>query len=496
MLLGGDGMRRRVRGVRVAWALAWVAAPGWAEAAGPTACQEVPSGRIQGQVVDVLGQPVPFLRVCAVEGNYDDPDGSVDPSPRWNEEQRLGSSPPRSGGAIWRDGVTASNGEFEFEGLRPGEYVLRWAVDRWSENYTGRLGPEPVRTGGPDVRCVIERAGILVTWVDAEGQVLRGGGKGLAGSAPTHGPLVLGPPQVDAWSSPLTPFCNAALWGGPLPDGRWYFAATDGERYRASALGEFHRWEPRTIELGGLGAATPIRLRLPEALPSGEVRVTVTGPDGGELDDGYRVHIVDQASGVPVAGPAEVDWLRPRRSIAFRLPKGRYRAVADAQPEQAFCSPMGPRPWGRGVQEFEIVGAETTTLTLQLRAGARVDLELIGSIDGADLEAIRRRRHPQGHDPDRIWREEAALAGITLQRDGALPIPVPFRFGLDGEIGLEACTLYESHGFPLNRRGVSERIPAGGYDLVAELIGGRRVSCPVTLVDGETTRVRLRFRGD
>jgi hypothetical protein len=392
-------------------------------------------------------------------------------------------------------GETDQAGEFAFEGLRPGNYLIYATLGSVFQGEERLLTPTPVPSDGAPLVLRVTRPHLAIHVRQEDG------------SLPETSVEVHSFGRWGSWNHwPPEPGLLVARAGGPR-ENEWF-----GSYFRPRAVGpgefvlELEIGDVVDVALiGGSSHDPPQRVVVPSG--AGRVDVDVVIPDAGGLGtlvidtrngEGnvvageLIVRLVDPVSGMEVL---QVPW-RNKGAASLVVPAGQHLLVVEGEPwnDNHHGTVMRRRELGGFQSLVEVAPDETTTILATLSESARLDITLSGEVVAADVGVVR-ADFERWMDPDEIEPEQlqakAGQATLRLERDGRWPIPVPF--AVQSMEGTSAAGLHLLPWLVLGGRATSEPLTPGDYTLVARLQGGREIRRPVTLVPGQTLELTLAF---
>jgi hypothetical protein len=269
-------------------------------------------------------------------------------------------------------------------------------------------------------------------------------------------------------------------------DGEVVFEVMPDATYLVSLTGAGHPFRPVEVYVPLGSSRNEVTLNAEEPDPTGELLLSVTDLHAQPLTDRISIRIEDPLSGTPLL--VKDRFWRDTWPLSLSLPTGSYRVVVDgaALIESHHGTLMDGRAHGRFEETVDIIVGKPARLEARLPQGARLALRVNGKVREDDRRAVQ-DRWPLDEDGVEYWAE---LASTALVANSRWPVPVKFRYEMTGTSAagthLRSCLALETEG-------VSEILPAGRFQLVGRLPGGRTMSVPVELVDGQTTKAELVF---
>lgn len=445
-------------------------------------------GVVRGRVRDEAMKPAAGIDLEIVEASYDRARQEPAVANAAPGARRLGELELEGRGRVHVQTRTNAAGSFEVRGLLTGVFVVRVATA--SVDPAALLTPVPVPSNGEPLDLVRTRPYLAVRVVDADGvawaKVEHALRAELDGGWPREPHVAVAPsrPQFVPWNG-LEDWTK----GRRVAVGEFVFDVRAGTTYRVGVLGGSQRWTPLEIEVPADAGRIDVTLSATPEVPRGSLLVDVVTPEGKRTSQ-LAIRIEDPRTGDVVVNRAELfDAGWPQ---GFSLPEGDYRVVVDGAPSTDFFhgTLMQERQLGRFEADARVVADATVRVAGTLSRGARVRVKLAGTANDADRAAIAAQFAGSTVGID-DWNEVlAARAGLLLCAEGRRPIVVEFTEEITGS---SAAGTQLSNHLALGATDVSQIVPAGRFTLEARLPGGRVVSAPVVLVDGETTEVELAF---
>lgn len=453
-------------------------------------------GVLRGRVRDPDGNPSAGLEILVLVAELDDEAGSfVLPQPRGSEVELEGC------GQTWRTGQTGADGSFEFLGLRDDRYVVRARTSNAS-GYPLLLTPGGVASDGSALDLRLSRPHLAVRIQDANGEPWTGEirarvrhrdrGTGAADDWPETLTLLVTPILDDLDLPADGVFLSGRSVGGAEfiyeVSGDVSDDVSDGRRLVIGLIGAGVPWKPVEARVPVGASRIEVVLTVPGRKPTGEVALTVFGPDGTALVRKLEIRFQDEVTGFPLLG--RNSFYRSPWPQVFELPAGDYRLVVegDASIDSHHGTLMSPRECGRFETLVRIRSGQRVEIQANLPQGARVKVHLRGAVLEKDREAIR-LEYPDSSVSIDYWSRRAEL---ELRGEGDWPQPVYFT---DDEMfaGTSAAGTHRTPWLALGSTDTSGILSAGDYVLRASMPGGRVVTRSLTLVDGQTTEVTLSF---
>ncbi|MBI5433228.1 MAG: carboxypeptidase regulatory-like domain-containing protein [Planctomycetes bacterium] len=448
-------------------------------ASAPTAAAPT-LGALRGRVVDSQGHPAAGLELEAhAEGGEPTDDVAA-------RVRALGEPAASEPGSEWSVARTEQDGSFELRGLRAGRYSV-FARTSVGQNSLHRLTRELVDSStNTELTLALVSPRLVVRLVDPDGAPWTGLARlPESDHVPDHWPaepwLVVAPVREDAeFRSEWAPY----LTGVPSDGGEYVFECAANVRYQLGLFGGGQTWSASDVYVP-LGASwVDVELtRRPDAA-NGKLIVHARGANVAEVDVSARLRLEDPESGFPlVDAPTSVGAQSPWH---LNLPAGEYRVAVEgcAVLDDYHGTLERARDLGRFEARVRVEAGRETTLDALVPAGARLHLALRGTANDAD------RASPDATEWGFPRESGAELATLQLVAAQRWPLPVLFRHpnGAEPEADGYLCPF-----LALGRTEFSEILPAGRYELVARLPGGRVARAPVELVDGRVTDVELAF---
>jgi len=393
-------------------------------------------------------------------------------------------------------GHTIGGGWFELRDVpQGGSYRLNAVTRHGTWRHRRILLGEGLSTGDGVHELVFERPHLVVRLTDADGDAWKGeaeAGRNLHGRLRPHPEIVVGPVRDEVLldvEPELLP--GGFVQGKPHGDGAWLFELEEDRRYLVGLRGGGQPWEPEEIHVPW-GSTEEYRVErvVRDEARSGTLVLTALDATGQPIED-VAVQIEDPDTGIPLLR-LDTSWpfTRIEWPLELELPLGTWRVVVDGAPRRGG---HGDFLWARTTGSFEdsvdVVPGLEARVEARLDRGATLRVEAMGVSDEGDRAGVK--PEDRRASPDRLawWASRAAL---TLHRPGRWPVPVDVLTDLEYGVRLGRVGLLPS--VALGSRSTSELLPPGCFTLRASLPGGRVVTAPVLLVEGETTDVRLEFR--
>lgn len=445
-------------------------------------------GVVRGRVRDETGRPAAGIDVEVVEATYDRARQEPVVGNAVRGARRLGELELEGRGRVHAQRQTNAKGEFETRGLLAGVFVVR--VVSPSVEPAALLTPVPVPSDGEPLDLVRTRPYLAVRVVDADGlpwaKVEHAFRRDVDGGWPPDPRVAVTPSRPE-----FVPRDGLEGWtkGRRVAVGEFVFEVRTSTTYRVGLIGGSQRWAPLEIEVPANAGRIDVTLQATKEASRGSLLVDVVTPDGKRTSR-LSIRIEDPRTGDVVVDRAELfDAGWPQ---GFSLPEGDYRVVVDGAPSIGYFHGTldDPRQFGRFEAGARVVAGSTVRVAGTLPRGARVRVKLVGAANDADRAAIAAQFVGVSVGIEN-WNEVlAARAGLLLCTEGRRPIEVEFT-----EVwgSTSAAGTHLSNHLALGATDVSQLVPAGRFTLEARLPGGRVVSKPVVLVDGETTEVELAF---
>lgn len=442
-------------------------------------------GALRGRVEDEAGRPVSGLQLLVRLAELDaSPDDALESA----------ASLRRAEGRGWTEVRCASDGDgrFDLRGLRPEPYVVRANLRSDSPyGYGTVLTQRPVLAVDGEVLLRVAHPHLVVQLLDASGKPWSGAGAEVGRASRASGwpasPRVLVYPCSPAGSDP-EPRDNA-LDSRVVAPHLLTFAVERGARYLVSVRGESFTAAPSVVDVPPDAGRVELEVRAEPPRGWGVVIPRVIAATPQQSASGHVVFLEDPDTGLRLVEQERYGKERDR----IRAPAGRYRLVVEGVADLDFHhgTLMTQRDMGRTEIEIDLRAEEELEVPITLGDGARIDLELVGESNAADLAGAL-RIHTWLHAPEYAKHvpERAASARVVLRRP---------RRGLESvhrlveETGTSAAGTHLSSDWPLGLRETSQIVSPGAWTLVARLPGGREVATDVVLRAGETTPVRLEF---
>lgn len=446
-------------------------------------------GVLSGCVRDGDGEPAPRLDLLIELAELDRRDGTDPPA-----SLALARESEGGGHLSWRQ-ETDPSGEFEVRGLRRAYYVARARVGQGAQEYSVLLTSQPVLADGVPLELTLHRPQVLVRLVQEE-EHSPWAVPELTSRAVRRERLATWPAMPHVMLYPCTPAGGKPLATGDVLTGKRLgqdgvlFDVSDGARYLAGARGPGFDGTLQVVQVPAGANRVMVELRARELGPLGSVAVRVFHA-GEELRSGENLALALEtpAEGVRLVERSEK---LPAPPWVLGAPAGHYRLVVEGKPCVTFQhgTLVTPRAFGRVECEVVLRAGLTQELTLELDAGARLEVTLAGAPDEADRAAMRRGDawNPPQDPGDESLR--SVLATLTLEQPGRRPETLSFArsAGPTAVSGTDLLTRW-----PLGATQRSEVVPTGRFTLVARLPGGRERRQEVELVAGTVTAVRLEF---
>ena len=456
----------------------------------------VGKGRVSGQLLDGDGEPCVRVNLAVVAVELD---GLREPD--YEERLRLESL---GEGLVHTVVTTDSEGRFQADGLRPGDFALGIVEEPlddeidslWSTmgnpTYLARPSPNVVTADGIFRTFEAELGSLTVTIHNAAGAIV---------------PMVTHPylGEREEWASKPTielhRFIEGQLDVRPVRP-RVHQAVQDQLRYSGLIPGTYrfylktprHGLIERTVEVAAGHAQ--IDFELLEEVPLGTVRLSAwpelaqaAGPKFS-AEVGLFLRVFDSSGAVELFNPFVVLGVKEAAEIA--LPAGTYRAeLHDPKYVGSAGFPRTPM-YAAPLLTFEVRGNEHSELEVPLQRGGRLEIEFIAPPNASELDRSGRTEFPMN--------DEIALNRLVamLERSRRLTLrdasgAARCWLGFEASVGLLALPHdFESDGQPLRKStGGSNLLFPGAYSLELRLPGGRLVTREVEIESGKTTKVLI-----
>lgn len=448
----------------------------------PVELHLVGPGRLRGVVRDGTGEPAPGLSLLFRVAELDDGPGGG-----WNlVEPRASDLRLEGRGRLQTYATTDESGGFDVAGLLLADWTIRTRA-AGSRAYDVVLTPGPVPADGEPLELSLRRPHLRVRLVGPEEDTEQDT-EPREDFATSSSPFSR---RRQTWPSKPRLVVQAAaqaarLDGSPrsLPArlvraGEYVVEVEEEETYVVGAYGGAHPWVERVVHVPPGAGRIEVELPLPAASEPGGLLISVVDSGGEPRTRDISLQLYDAAAEVPVVRYDEfrgVEW--PMR---IELPAARYRLVVRDEGNGRRWGSGGRRTSGLFDTLVDVLPATDVPVVAALPDGARIQLQLTGEANEADLAGAKERLGERGAR----WAEAVARSVRVVLVDD------------DGEVAQEVA--FEREGgridsrVPFGYEGTSNVVFAGRFVLEVRTEGGRVASTPVTLVDGETVEVALSF---
>ena len=434
-------------------------------------------GVLRGRVVDNAGRPSPGLVLTMQTRGLD------------HQARALAEA---SAGAVRRTVRTAKDGSFEVRGLAAALFdVLPPDTGRSA----GRLplNPVPILSDGEALELIYEQKALIVR---------------SASSAPLA-TTSSGSPRN--WPAQRT----AVLWAASGIGSEWTPSerhALNTKTFDGGVIYEPEYSPPTNVAVLLIGGAQAPQYReVPLTTGTSTVTFEPAAPAGlgivrfelaasqGTLDSSnHRLWIEPLDFRFPLLQDNPSYPFKPH--LSMQLPAGRYRAVLEGRTkiENQHGTVHGSRTLGRAELEFEVVAGTTLPYSIEVRPGGVLEVTLEGKFDASDREAVLNDKtgwyQPKSDAPadiEAFVADRGAQVLLTLHHPDRNPETLYFLRKFT-----ESGSFNGTHVWPelkLGETAKAEMVPAGDYELVAELPGGRTWRGRVQVREGEELKVSISF---
>jgi hypothetical protein len=393
-------------------------------------------------------------------------------------------------------GETDQAGEFAFEGLRPGNYLIYATLGSVFQGEERLLTPTPVPSDGTPLVLRVTRPHLAIHVRQADGALPEpavdvhtfGGRFGSRTLWPSEPGLLVsrtGGPRENDWG-------GAYLRPEPVGPGEFVLEVEIGDSFDVALIGGSSLDPPQRVVVPPGAGRVDVDVVIPDAGELGTLQIDIRNGAGDYVAGELIVRLVDPDSGMELM---QLPW-RDKATATLEVPPGRHLLVVEGEPfiNSHHGTVFRLRELGAFQSLVDVASGETTTVQATLSQPARLDITLSGAVADADLELVRaefeRWMDPEEIEPG-LLDAKARRVSLQLERFGRWPVPVSF--AVQVMEGTSGDGLHLLPWLALGSRNTSQPLSPGDYTLVGRLQGGREIRRPVTLVPGETLELSLAF---
>ncbi|MCP5020524.1 MAG: hypothetical protein GY930_02005 [bacterium] len=378
---------------------------------------------------------------------------------------------------------TDEGGRFELQGLAPGSYEVLVMSSSFRRSDWSLLPGELAQTSDDSSALNFTRPIVRVQLLNSAGEAWDGGREIQ---------------KADGYSRHWKRQCNFSDWpespqllvrnlATPEPTSLRFWLRSPafwsdnhaliseispGAYYAVQVIGGPFQGHVQVIQAPADGAPIKLAVKAGDRKPLGKLRVNLKHRGhkivARKWFNDFGLWIADFETGVPLVTRIEFAQGPPE----FSLPEGKYRVVLEGRSlgDSHHGTLMQPRSAGHAEAIVRIESATEKNIELDMDRGGFLNITLKGESTPADLAALRRRYKQASEDSP--WLLEAAnKAHLKIFAPNFIPEVVKFK-GRDME-GTPAEGIHIQSHWPLGKTQKSEMLPAGTYELIATMPGGR-----------------------
>lgn len=379
--------------------------------------------------------------------------------------------------------VTDESGNFELQGLAPGAYEALVGSGPHDSSFWSPLVGEIALTSDASSILNFTRPVVQV-------QLLNSEGKPWEGSQADQ--------EIDDYPELWKRYCDFSSWPdspqlivrglrnskptslafwlrSPVfwSEGRTFFSEiSPGNYYAVQVIGGPFQGKVQVIHAPADGTSIKLDVVAGAPTPFGKLQV-IPKRRGHEIGKAkwrrdFGLWVADVETGVPL-----LTWpMMAEGTGEFSLPEGKYRVVLEgrSQSDSHHGTLMRSRSAGRAEAIVHIKSATEKTIDLDMDRGGFLNITLKGEFILADLAAIRKRYKRASVDTPWLI-EEANKARLRIYAPNFIPDSV--KFAGQAMEGTTSAGRHLINLWPLGTTQKSEMLPAGTYELIATMPGGR-----------------------
>ncbi len=381
--------------------------------------------------------------------------------------------------------VTDESGNFELQGLAPGAYeALVGSGPHDSSFWSPLVGEIALTSDAPSI--------LNFTRPVVQVQLLNSEGKPWEGNQADQ--------EIDDYPKLWKRYCDFSSW----PDspqlivrglhnseptslaywlrspvfwsegGTFFSEISPGNDYAVQVIGGPFQGKVQVIHAPADGTSIKLDVVAGASAPFGKLHVIPKrrghniGKAKWRMD--FGLWVADVETGVPL-----LTWpMVAEGTGVFLLPEGKYRVVLEGRSmsDSHHGTLMQSRSAGRAEAIVHIESATENTIDLDMDRGGFLNITLKGKSTPADLAALRKQYKKTPEDTP--WLIEAASkARLTIYAPKFIPEPV--KFAAEAMEGTPYTSTHLESRWPLGKTQKSEMLPAGTYELIATMPGGREL---------------------